>query len=1192
MRDFWGAVVLALVFLLAVPVFAQIDTGIISGKVTDPSGAVVPGVKLTITQTNTNTQSSTQTNENGLYRVPSLRPGPYKVSANAAGFKAFARDGLQLRMGENLAVDIVLEIGGLTEVVEVTSALPLLETQTSSTGQVMDGDYFYQLPNYQHWQKGVLFYTPGVQHANQQWPGSLSGWSINGGNSNQIGYFEDGQMATRGDGGTTLNSISVGVEEVKVLTTVLPAEYGHASSGAISVVKKAGTNLLHGSGGYLFKDDPMAHRRFFQLETAAQQGINTYFQQPDFSVTGPVYLPKIYDGRNRTFFATAGSYHIDTNANASSYNVPTEDMLNGNFNFPGVTANQLYDPASTSGSFAQGNLSRTPFPGNIIPKERFSDMWKAIAANNPFAKPNSTGSYTGTGVTGNLIKDGTGKYRNKATQFRVDHELTQSLKMFGSFVFNRNYQPSINNVVLYAPYDGNQRYTVTYQHVGTLGLTYTVSPTLISETRFGEYRFSNNPYTASPEYQFAIAKTVPKLPADVYLNPVDVGLGTQGKYGNGSLGVGTLSVLVNHNRTFRQDFTKIWRTHAIKTGYEYMWMNGISRDIGNPRLSLSFGGINGLLGNGQSISNTGGITLAAVMLGYVYNYSYVQQGAAMLPENDIHSFYIQDDWRIRPGLTLNIGVRYSNESPAHGKFPGQFSVGSLTKKDTYWPTSVPGVVTCPAEGCVGGWIQPKGNLYNRDWNNFQPRLGFAWTVTPNTVIRSGWSLMTQDNNIWYTTQAEIGGSSFYNTGTISQPNNVYTPLFSINQGVPAPVYPATLADGTLPSAGTTPQNRANGTLTVISDDYHNPYTMNWNFSIQRSIAKNYLIEVMYTGSRNVGFRGNYNWQSRPYATGLDASGKVIDLSLPENWAYRNSWVQNSTLTQAYKPYPNWNNVNYVANNINRVYHSGTVKMEKRYSYGLSYLAFFTYQKGLENSPGNLYKPDNVGRSVTGSTNKFRFGSSMIYELPVGKGKHFMNQSRLLDMLFGGYSFAWNYHIWTPTPLSTSYTGASYRNPVTGAMGSRQDYPGYEPIVGSSLLRIKDPQLRDNWQDLGGDRFVQANHNPLVTNCGTAINNWGNDCVVVAPSFTNGNMPGNMWTAQRIIAANASMYKDFTIKERFKAQVRFDFYNPFKWYNWNTVNTTMTQTNPRLFGTVTSVQDFNDSVEGGPPSMNLSFRVNF
>ncbi|MCC7175058.1 MAG: TonB-dependent receptor [Bryobacterales bacterium] len=1195
-RARWAAqtsLFILLALVLTAPLLAQIDTGIISGRVTDPTGAAVPGARLTITQTQTNVVSNSETNAEGLFRVPSLRTGSYRVSVSAPGFKALTREGLTLRVGENLNVELALEVGSVTETVEVVSSLPLLETQTSAAGQVMTGDYFYQLPNFQHWTNGVLYYTPQIQHTDSAWPGSLGAWSINGGTASQIGYFEDGQLATRGDGNLAIRSVQVGLEEVKVLSSVLPAEYGHATSGGISVVKRSGTNLLHGQGGYLFRNDLMSHRRFFQALTNEQQGISTMFNQPDFTVSGPVYIPKVYNGMNKTFFNVAGTYHFDSNGNASSYSVPTPAMLGGDFNFPGVTANQIYDPASTIGTpGTTSGWSRAPMPGNIIPSNRISDMWKAIMANKPFAEPNNPGSYTATGVSGNILKSGFGYYHGYGTQFRVDHSFKPSFKMFGSLVWNNNNQPSINNVVLYLPYDAGQRYTMQRQHVATIGFTYTISPTAISETRIGEYRQDTTPAFTNEDYQFAIAKTVPKLPDGVYLNPVNIGYSTQGKYGNGNLGLATRSVNVSNNHQFRQDFTVIYGRHSFKTGYEYLWDNRIQRDIPGPRLTLGFGGTSGLQSNGQSMPNTGGIALADVMLGYVSNYNYVQQGASFLPVNDIHSFYLQDDWRILPNLTLNLGVRYSNESPAHTKWPRQLSVGSLTKKDTYFTDSIPNVVTCPQGGCVGGWIQPDGGLYNRDWNNFQPRLGFAWTVTPNTVIRGGWALMTKDMGIWWTNQAEIGGSSFFNTGTVTAGNNNYHPLFNVNGGVPTPVYPALLADGSLPSAGSTPQNRANGTLAVIPMDFHNPYTQNWHFTIQRALKQDFLLELTYSGSHNVGFQGTYNWQSRPYGTGLDPSGNVIDLTQQANWAYRATWVQSGAATQAYKPYTSWNNVNWYANNINRVYHSGTVKAEKRYSAGLTFLTFFTWQKGLENSPGNTYKPDNVGRAITGQTQKFRFTSSMTYELPLGRGKRYLNGGgRLLEMLVGGYSFAWNYSQYSRNPTGVSYTGASYRNPVTGVMGARQDYPGYEPLVGSSLFLIQAPQLRDNWQDLGNNRFVQAAQNPVITNCGTAINNWGNNCVVVAPSFTNGNMPGNVWRPMRVIAANASMYKDFPIKERLNAQIRLDFMNPFKWYNWSNPTTAMSQTSPGLFGTI-PLGDFADSTEGGPPFLMLSFRVNF
>src|ERR1039457_3386837 len=328
---------IALVFLLAMPVLAQNNTGIISGRVTDPSGAVVPNAQITITQTATNVDAVSATNSDGLFRVPSLIDGPYKVTVTAPGFKKEVYDGLTLRIGENLNVDLKLQVGAVSEAVEVTSSLPLLDTQTSSSGQVMEGEYFYQLPNYQHWEKGVLYYTPQVGTSNAPWPGSLGNWNINGANSYQTAQYEDGIMASSMDGGTTLNSVSVGIEEIKVLTSAMPAEYGHATSGALIVVKKAGTNTFHGEGGELFKSTSMMHRTFFQLPTLQQQAAlaggtaSTLFQMPDFVVSGPVRIPKLYNGKNKTFFQVAGSYHIDSSSNASSYTTPTPAMLAGDF---------------------------------------------------------------------------------------------------------------------------------------------------------------------------------------------------------------------------------------------------------------------------------------------------------------------------------------------------------------------------------------------------------------------------------------------------------------------------------------------------------------------------------------------------------------------------------------------------------------------------------------------------------------------------------------------------------------------------------------------------------------------------------------------------------------------------------------------------------------------------------------------
>jgi hypothetical protein len=1201
---------IALVFLLAITLSAQ-NTGIISGRITDPTGAVVPGVKITVTQNETNVSSPSETNTEGLFRVPSLRPGTYKVTASAPGFKTAARDGVILRIGDNLNVEMTLEVGAITDSVEVSGALPLLETQTSTSGQVMSGDYFYELPNYQHWQKGVLYYTPQVQTSNAPWPGSLGNFNFNGGQSWQTAAYEDGILVTSMDGGTTINSVSVGIEEVKVISSAMPAEYGHMTSGALITVKKAGTNQFHGQGGYLFKSTSMMHRRFFQLETLQQQEKpgtknKTLFQMPDGVVSGPLIIPKIYNGRNRTFFQAGFSWHIDSSSNSSTYTAPTDEMLNGDYS---AYSNQLYDPGTTSGNWLAGTLSRQIFPGNIIPKSRFSTMWNKIAANNPFGvRPQpGIGTVTATGPSGNIVGSGTGNYYNYTEQFRVDHNFTDKLKMMLSYSMGDQHQPQNNFNITYKPYDQYQQLAYTKQKTAALNFTYTISPSLISETKIGVYRRTGNREPlGSEDYSFEIAKLIPNLPSNVYVNPISLGL-SQGTNGGSQLGVSTLSVAVNNNHQLNQDFTWVRGTHAFKFGYEWLWMNYVGHNISNPRLTLNWFNLGYVGPKGESNSSTGNITFAAIQLGYLSSYSYAQQGTSLLPEDSNHSFYIQDDWRVTPKLTLNLGLRYSNETPAHSKFPGQLSVGSLDVPDNYYtaenfPNGVSSFLTCPAGGCKGAWVQPQGFLWNRDNNNFRPRFGFAWNVRPDIVVRGGAAMMTLDWNIGWTTQSEIGGGSFYNQNVsqVSTPELLaYYPLRHINDGVPAFVSPTPLANGTIPTTATSPSGRH--TITVVPKDYHNPYTINWNFAVQKSIMKNYLVELSYVGMHNVGFQGTYNWQSRPYATGLDANGNVIDLSLPQYAVYRNSWISNSsgtTGTQGYKPYPNLGGVNYYTNGVSMIYHSGTAKVEKRYSYGLSFLAFLTIQKGIQNSPGNLYLDDSYNRSITSQTQKYRFVSSMNLELPFGKGKTWMNKGGLLDWVFGGYSFSWNFSVWAPQQVAVGYSNGKYKNPATGALGSRQDYPSYEPTYGSGLYRLNViPELRDGWQDIGTNRWSQATTNQLVTNCGnSAIINpdgttYGNLCVAVAPSFTNGNMVSRYWIPQRIIGANTSIYKDFPIKERFKAQLRCDYYNPFKWFNWNTLTTTMDQNNVSTF-MKTAIGDFGDSTEGGPSQVHLSFRINF
>lgn len=291
---------------------AQIGTATITGRVTDPSGAVVPNVAVTVVQTDTNFQSSTVTNAEGLFRVQSLQPGQYRITFEAGGFRRMVRDNVELRVGDTLPVDVALQVGNVEDSVEVTGTTPLLETETSATGTVMEGTMLHKLPLYQRYINSTLALVPGMTTEGYAYGGCICGYHLAGQRSGHLGIFEDGVVGNdQFDGTGTIKPIQNSVEEVKVLTTALPAEYGHSAGGVISVVKKTGTNELHGMAAEFGRTRRMQHRLFFdkyrnsQPRPSSPNGQQVLFQLPEANIGGPIVIPKLYNGRNKTFFSSA-----------------------------------------------------------------------------------------------------------------------------------------------------------------------------------------------------------------------------------------------------------------------------------------------------------------------------------------------------------------------------------------------------------------------------------------------------------------------------------------------------------------------------------------------------------------------------------------------------------------------------------------------------------------------------------------------------------------------------------------------------------------------------------------------------------------------------------------------------------------------------------------------------------------------
>ena len=381
------AIVLSIFALLAAPAFAQ-TTGAatIVGNVTDISGAVVPAAKVTVVNTETNFHFEGVTNQDGYYYVPYLRPGIYNVTIEAAGFKRYVRDRVELRTNDAPRIDAQLEVGTRAESVEVQAETPVLETETSVSGGVLGGNIVVQVPVLQKLTFRLLPYLPDTQ--------VINGLHLNGQRERAMGYNLDGLGAKEpvtGAVGTTNRVVSSSIDaisEVKAYATGMPAEFGHTAGGGLAVVFRSGTNQFHGSLEDRYINNTLLHRDYFDTILPPPE---TYHELSAV-LSGPVRIPKIYNGKDKTFWLFGFARHHEKASETFIGDVPSPAMLNGNFNFLDATGKQvgntIYDP-TTIHQLANGSWTSDPFPGNVIPKERFDAVATNFLSHDPFTPANS-----------------------------------------------------------------------------------------------------------------------------------------------------------------------------------------------------------------------------------------------------------------------------------------------------------------------------------------------------------------------------------------------------------------------------------------------------------------------------------------------------------------------------------------------------------------------------------------------------------------------------------------------------------------------------------------------------------------------------------------------------------------------------------------------------------------------------------
>jgi hypothetical protein len=1120
---------------LAVSLLAQTTgTATLVGIVTDNTGAVVPGASITVVNLETQFISKSQTTPEGSYYVPNLIPGTYRLTIESQGFKRYVRDGIILRTSEQPRLDVQLEVGAVTESINVTGGAPLLETETSATGQILEGETIVKIPVLQKYAFRILLYLPSTSNINGQ--------HVVGQRERAMGYTLDGvggKEPVRGMVATTNAVTSPSIDsfqEVKLFTTGMPAEMGHAAGGLLQAVFKSGTNQVHGSAEDRYIQKALIHRNY--LEQLPRVNPFTYHELSG-NMGGPLYLPKIYNGKDKTFWFFGYQRHHEKGGETATLQVPSPEMLAGNFNFGNL--NPIFDPSTTrfgpDSGCAAGQAecwSRQPFPNNQVPLSRFDPAVRNFLSRNPYVPENNADRAIdrGFGPTNNLIAPTT--YRSYRSRYdsKIDHQFASNHRMFGrySHVSHRAWRDRWSPEIAWRDYDSRAVPLPIDQRNVVISDTYTFTPTTINELRLGFNRRKSSTIPSTIGGDWARQLGIPNVSSETFPNFQACNNQSNCTGGTTFFRQGNLaqSYEVGEDFTFQNNLTKIVRRHTLKFGYELLRTRYNNLNSALPSGTYRFGAT-----DYPFRPNTGN-AFAAFLLGSVSNAEFTQNMATWLPQWWSHAWYIQDDFKIKRNITLNLGLRWSYESPFQTKY-GQQSQFDPTATD-------------PITGRRGAIVHSKGPLASKDLNNFQPRVGLAWQIKPTLVFRGSFGVITQD---LFTNGLAQNFEEYFATAAIQAPVGDPRPVFQLSQGPPAVRFNVN-PDGSVPFIGS---NFANRPASWFDPNMRMPYIMNWSGGFQWNFTNTWLLEVLYQGSRGVRLLNNWNINQVP----LDISTNPATLQTVFQQ------VQN------FRPFPHFGAVQHYSNYGDNSYHGNTWRVEKRYSSGLTLNAFYTFSKSLNNGDndggvsGITYYNRSLEKARANYDIRHRFVSVMTYELPFGKGRKFMNGGGWKNAVLGGWDIAWTQTFQSGPPFTVSFAGSPF-NYLPG--DARPNV-----VQGTNMVT-------PNW-NIGPNRFPVQAQVPYLNA----------DAFNYPNAFTPGTMGRNIVEAPGITWPQFSLSKEWRIFEYFRFILRWDSNNPFKSPNYGQPNSAFNRQNLANFGRVgTATRGGFSDIGTAQPNHLLVFRL--
>jgi hypothetical protein len=1086
----------SLILLAPALLCAQEFRATILGRITDPTSAAIAGASVEAVNIQTNTAVRTTTNEAGNYQIPFLLPGSYTINVEHAGFKKLTRQGIRVSTNDQVTLDLALEIGTASESVTVTAAAPLLTTANADLGQVVDNNYLNMV---------AVSLSRNIINARQLAPGvtgetgtytssAQANFSINGGGGGQ-GRNEivvDG-IPNTSVGGTIGFVPSIdSVQEVKIHTTKFDAAYGHSNGGALSITTRGGGNDLHGAA-YYFKRFRGLYANSWTNNSLGLDKPPVEYNQWGYTVGGPVYIPKLYNGRNRTFFSTSLERDHNPRELTRQARVPTELERRGDFS---RTLNrqggplEIFDPATT---VVSGNTAtRQPFPGNRIPANRLSPIGTAVLDKLPLP------TITGPAQLGAINWAGSKTYTVDQDQVgaRIDHVISDRQRLFGRFgVLDRlqasdDFFPGVTSI-------GSQGGTdlgVLFRRRINFGVddTFVFSPSLVASFRAGLLSYTSR----STGGAYGSDPADLGVPAIVSNNQAFQG------WSNFSLGENLPGI--GSSYSFSRDmifsalttWTKLAGRHGLKFGADYRLgrINSISPGGNAPgtfTVSPNFTQSNPFNRNTQE---TSGSAMASLLLGLADSGSFGANTPTSI-QNHYIGLFLQDDWKATNRLTLNVGLRYELETP----FTERYDRMSLRfDENAPLPVAVPGL------DLRGGVIFAGGGNPRReriDRNNFGPRFGFAFSATPRTVIRGGYGVfysMVSMNTGFF------GALNAFNavTSYVGSTDNFATPFATLVNP-----FPTGLLTPVGPEVGLMAQ--AGDSLSIFDSRRVNPYNQQWQFSVQHELPASVLVEAAYVGMHSLKQIESFNLNEKPdqyLALGTAENNRVPNPFLGA-FPPASNLGQGTTITQnrLWVRYPQFTTLTLQGANTGRaLYHALQVKADKRFSHGLNALWTYTFSRLMDNNTTSIVNP-RYYRAVSPLDQKHVMRLAFTYQVPFSGAA----SNPFVRHVLGGWAVSGLAELASGVPLS-----------VTHNLG--------RPI------RVRNPKLDGSVHSRLGDRLDASRRvaNPYF------------DIDAFAPlpnQFTITPEPPRLdeLRAPGTRSLNASLFKSFPIYERLKVELRLE-----------------------------------------------------